>query len=180
MKRLASGAVFAWLVAISAFGQNSPKADFSLQYSPIYVETGYTIWMNGVSGSAARNLNDWFGFAGDFGVYRGHVPESITGETYMTGPRLSFRKFDRVVPFVQDLFLQCLLGGSHFSESTGGITGGGTQFALAVGGGVDIALGRASKFAIRPKIEYVGIRSSGSLTPTTRLSIGIAYRLGQR
>jgi hypothetical protein len=86
--------------------------------------------MNGVSGSAARNLNDWFGFEGDFGVYRGHVPESITGETYMAGPRVSFRKFDRVVPFAENLFLQALLGGSHFSQSTGGITGGGTQFAL--------------------------------------------------
>jgi hypothetical protein len=180
MKKFAWAAMLPWVLAISSFSQNIPNTDVSVQYSPLYVETGYTIWMNGVSGSAARNLNDWFGFAGDFGVYRGHVPESITGQTYMIGPRLSYRKLDRLVPFAEDLFVQALFGGSHFSQSTGGITGGGTQFALAVGGGVDIALGNSSKFALRPKIEYVGIRSGGSITPATRLSVGIAYRLGQR
>jgi Outer membrane protein beta-barrel domain len=179
MEKLAWAALFSWSVAISAFGQNSPNVDLSLQYSPLYVETGYTIWMNGVSGTAAHNFSDWFGFAGDLGVYRGHVPESITGETYMIGPRFSYQKFDRFIPFAQDLFVQALFGGSHFSESTGGITGGGTQFALAVGGGVDIGLGKTRTFALRPKIEYVGIRSGGSLTPATRLSIGVAYRFGQ-
>ena len=179
MRRLTWAALGLLLLAISSCAQVTPTADISVQYSPLYILKGYTIWNNGVSTSAGRNVNDWLGFAGDFGVYRGHVPEALTGETYMVGPRFSYRKFDRFVPFAQDFFFQGLFGGSHFSQNTGGITGGGTQFTFALGGGVDIGLGSAQKFALRPQLEYVGIRSAGSTTPAVRLSIGIAYRIGQ-
>jgi len=179
MKRLTWAALGLLLLVVSSHAQVAPAADISVQYSPLYILKGYTIWNNGVSGSAARNVNDWLGLVGDFGVYRGHVPEALTGETYMVGPRFSFRRFDKVVPFAQDIFLQGLFGGSHFSNSTGGITGGGSQFTFALGGGVDIGLGSAQKFALRPQLEYVGIRSGGSTTPAVRLSIGIVYRIGQ-
>lgn len=169
-----------WLLATSLQAQNTSIADVSAQYSPLFIAKGYTIWMNGGSGTVQRSVNQWFGLAGDFGVYRGYVPESLTGETYTVGPRFTYRGFHRVVPFAQDLFLQALFGGSHFSQSTGGITGGGTQFAFALGGGADIGLGSAQKFAVRPQLEYFGIRSSGSTTPSWRLGIGIAYRIAQR
>ena len=160
--------------------QNVPSADVSVQYSPLYILKGYTIWMNGVSASAERNVNNWLGLAGDFGVYRGHVPESFTGETYLAGPRFTDRKFGKFIPFAQDLFFQALFGGSHFSQSTGGITGGGSQFSFALGGGADVGLGRTKTFALRPQLEYVGIRSGGSTTPSVRLAIGIVYRLRQQ
>ena len=70
--------------------------------------------------------------------------------------------------------------GSHFSESTGGITGGGSQFTFALGGGLDIGLRSAQRFALRPKLKYVGIRSAGSTTPAARLAVGIVYRIGQK
>jgi hypothetical protein len=108
----------------------------------------------------------------------GHVPEVLTGETYTVGPRISFRKIARLpkaVPFVQVLF-----GGSHFSQSTGGITGGGNQFAFALGGGGDFGLGSSQNFALRLEGDYFGIRSSGSTTPSIRLSAGIAYRFGNK
>ena len=178
MNRLAWAALVL-LCTISSPAQVAPTADISVQYSPLYILKGYTIWNNGVSASAGRNLNDWLGLVGDFGVYRGHVPEPLTGETYMAGPRFTYRKFDRFIPFAQDLFFQGLFGGSHFSESTGGITGGGSQFTFALGGGVDIGLGSARKFALRPQLEYVGIHSAGSTTPAVRLSLGIVYRIGQ-
>jgi hypothetical protein len=179
MNRLAWPLLASSLLAVSSPAQVAPAADISVQYSPLYILQGYTIWNNGVSASAARNVNDWLGFVGDFGVYRGHVPEPLTGETYMLGPRFSYRKFDKLIPFAQDLFFQGLFGGSHFSQSTGGITGGGSQFTFALGGGADLGLGRAQKFALRPQLEYVGIRSAGSTTPAVRLSIGIAYHIGQ-
>jgi hypothetical protein len=178
MKRLC-WTVAVLLSAVSSRAQYTPSSDVSVQYSPLYILKGYTIWNNGVSASASRNVNDWLGFVGDFGVYRGHVPEALTGETYMVGPRFSYHKFDRFIPFAQDLFFQGLFGGSHFSESTGGITGGGSQFTFALGGGLDIGLSSAQKFALRPQLEYVGIRSDGSTTPAVRLSVGIIYRIGQ-
>jgi hypothetical protein len=154
--------------------QNAPAAEVAVEYSPLYILKGYTIWMNGGGGSVAVNANQWFGVAGDFGAYLGHVPQVLTGETYTFGPRFSYRKLDRVVPFAQALF-----GGSHFSQNTGGITGGGTQFTFALGGGADI--GRSSrKLALRLEAHYFGIRSSGSTTPSLRLAIGIAYRIGNK
>jgi hypothetical protein len=180
MNRLTWAALGLLLLSVASRAQVAPTADISVQYSGLHILQGYTIWNNGVSASAAGNVNNWLGLVGDFGVYRGHVPEPLTGETYMAGPRFSYRKFDRFVPFAQDLFFQGLFGGSHFSESTGGITGGGSQFTFALGGGADIGLGSARRFALRPQLEYVGIRSGGSTTPAVRLSAGIVYRTGQR
>jgi hypothetical protein len=142
-----------------------------LRFIFIRVNKGYTIWMNGGSGSFALNANHWFGVAGDFGGYLGHIPQSLTGETYIFGPRFSYRQLDAVVPFAQALL---------FSESSGGITGGRTQFTFALGGGADIGLGSSRKFAVRLEGDYFGIRSSGSTTPSLRLSAGIVYRIGSQ
>ena len=180
MKKLALAALGLSLLAMPLHAQDMPIGDVLVAYSPLYILKGYTIWMNGVSGSLDHNVNGWFGFAGDFGAYRGHVPQSFTGETYAVGPQFTYRKFDRFVPFAQEFFVQALFGGSHFSASTGGITGGGSEFAFALGGGADIGLGSAGKFALRPKMEYFGIRSAGSTTPSVRFSIGIVYRIQRR
>ena len=63
----------------------------------------------------------------------------------MAGPRFSYRKLNGLVPFAQALF-----GGSHFSASSGGITGGGNEFAFGLGGGADLGLGSSRKFGLRP------------------------------
>jgi len=175
MKRFISVCFAIWVFTIALYAQETPVADVAVEYSPLYIEKGYTIWMNGGSGSFAFHLNNWLGIAGDLGINHGHVPEGITGETYTFGPRFSYRKLDRLVPFGQALF-----GGSHFSQSTGGITGGGTEFTFALGGGGDIGLGSSRKFALRLEGDYVGIRSSGSITPSTRLGAGLVYRIGAR
>lgn len=168
--------VFLLCVPISfAQGQDAPISDISLGYSPLDVLKGYTIWMNGGRGTIAVNANDWFGMAADFGGYVGHVPEVITGETYTFGPRFTYRNLGRLVPFGQALF-----GGSHFSVSTGGITGGGSQFTFALGGGADYLIGSHHKFAVRLEGDYFGIRSAGATTPCARLAIGITYRIGTR
>ena len=146
-----------------------------MEYSPLYILKGYTIWMNGASGSVALSVNNWFGVAGDFGVYHGYPSESLTGETYTFGPRFSHRKLDRLVPFAQALF-----GGSHFSASSGGITGGGTEFSFGLGGGDDIGLGSSRKFALRLEGDYFGIQSGGSTTSSVRLSVGFVYRIGNK
>ena len=174
MKKLMGAAFAVSLLATVSYAQDFPKADVAVEYSPLYILKGYTIWMNGGSASVAFNANNWFGVAGDFGGYVGHIPQSFTGETYMAGPRFTYRKLPRTAPFVQALF-----GGSHFSESTGGITGGGNEFAFAVGGGADIGLGSSQKFGLRLESDYFGIRSSGSTTPSMRLSAGIFYHIGK-
>lgn len=131
--------------------------------------------MNGGSASVAVNANNWFGVVGDVGGYVGHVPELFSGETYTLGPRFSYRKIDRLV-----LFTQGLVGGSHFSTSTGGITGGQNELTFAIGGGGDILLGAKRKFALRLEGDYFGIRSSGAFTDSARLYVGVVYRIGNR
>lgn len=175
MTRLFWAALALAVFAAVSHAQDAPQADVAMEYSGLYIIKGYTIWNNGGSGSVAFNANDWFGVAADVGGYLGHIPQALTGETYLFGPRFSYRKLDRVVPFAQALF-----GGSHFSESTGGITGGGSQFTFALGGGADIGLSSSRKFALRPQLDFFGIRSSGSITPSVRLSIGLVYRIGKK
>jgi hypothetical protein len=176
MKRAIFVAFVLSLLAVNSLAQDTPQADVAVEYSPLYVIKGYTIWNNGGGGSFAYHINDWFGVAGDFGAYLGHVPESLIGETYTFGPRISFRKIPgRLVPFAQALF-----GGSHFNVSTGGITGGGTQFTFALGGGGDIGLGKSRKFALRLEGDFFGIESGGSITPCSRLGIGIVYHIGKQ
>jgi hypothetical protein len=175
MKKLILTSIAFTLLATASRAQDTPKADVAVAYSPLYILKGYTIWMNGGSSSVAVRANDWFGVARDFGAYVGHIPQSFTGETYLAGPRFSYRKLDRIVPFAQALF-----GGSHFSTSTGGITGGGSQFTFALGGGGDLELGSSRKFALRLGLDYFGIRSSGATTPSARIYAGIVYRVGKK
>lgn len=146
-------------------------------YSHLQIIKGFTISMNGASGSVAFNANDWFGVVGDVGVYHGSPGGvGLTGETYTFGPRLSYRKSDRVVPFAQALF-----GGSHFSASFSGISGSaGNHFAFGFGGGADVALGRSGKVALRPQVEYFGLPLNGSVISNVRLSVGIVYRIGKK
>jgi hypothetical protein len=113
------------LLAGFSLAQTTPAADIAVAYSPLYIVKGFTIWNNGGSASVAVNVNQWFGVAGDFGGYVGHIPQILAGETYVAGPRFSYRKLNNVTPYAQALF-----GGSHFSESTGGITGGVTSLTL--------------------------------------------------
>ena len=175
MKHLILVGLAVCLLATVSYAQETPRVDVAVGYSPLYIIKGFTIWNNGVSGSVAVNANSWFGLAGDAGVYIGHVPERLTGETYMAGPRVTYRQLDRVVPYAQVLF-----GGSHFSESTGGITGEGSHFALAAGGGIDYLLGKNGKWSARVEGDYVGIESSGSLTPSARFVFGVAYHFGKK
>jgi hypothetical protein len=160
---------------ICSYAQDVPQADVAVGYSPLYILKGFTIWMNGGSAAVAVNANHWFGVVGDVGGYVGHVPQTFSGETYTFGPRFSYRKMDRIVPFVQALF-----GGSHFSTSTSGITGGQNQITFAIGGGGDVLLGSKRKFALRLGADYFGIHSSGEITDSARFYVGIVYRIGKR
>jgi hypothetical protein len=110
---------------------------------------------------------------GDFGAYHASAA-SLNLETYTFGPRFSYRKNDRFVPFAQ-----ALLGGSHASAVSGGFTGS-NSFVFGAGGGADIALGRSGKFAVRPQLEYFGFRAASITTNTVRLSVGVVYRIGKK
>jgi hypothetical protein len=165
------------LLATVSHAQGNPAAEVAAGYSHFHIIKGLTIGMDGGSGSAAFNANDWFGVVGDLGVYHSEpCCVDLTATTYTFGPRFSYRKSDRVVPFAQALF-----GGSHFSTSYNGVSGsGGNHFTFGLGGRLDVAFGRSGKVALRPQGDYFGVRVNGSTISNVRLSLQIVYRIGKK
>jgi outer membrane protein OmpA-like peptidoglycan-associated protein len=137
----------------------------------------------GGSGSFTWNPSRWLGLTeelggGSFGRTIPNVGDSHGGiTTFLLGPRLNFRKFDYFVPFAE-----FLLGGAHGGPAMTG-DNGQTAFALAAGGGVDIALTKniAWRFA---EIDYLMTNFSGSFLggnarqDSLRLGTGIVLRFG--
>ena len=160
----------AWALCLfgaSAFAQETPKAEVSLDYS--YIRNQTLKWnYHGGTASAAYNLNDWLGAVGEFGGYHVLTP-SGNAFTYLFGPRLSLRKSDRFTPFAQALF-----GGEHF-----GLITPANYFAMTVGGGLDVNAG--SHWAIRAgQVEYYLARPSGVNWNGVRVGGGIVFRFGSR
>ena len=136
----------------------------------------------GASGAFTWNPSRWIGLTeeiGGIGYTRDVNGTSLHGETttFLLGPRLNLRKFDYFVPFAE-----FLLGGVHGGPQ---MTGDGNQsaFALAAGGGVDIALSKyiVWRFA---EIDYLMTSFSGSALggnsrqDNLRLASGIVIRFG--
>jgi opacity protein-like surface antigen len=114
-------------------------------------------------------LSNWFGVAGDFGVY--HLSQSGTSAntfTFLAGPRLSANRGKSVSPFVQ-----ALVGGDRLTLSGFGSAHG---FSWSTGGGVDLAVSR--HIAIRPQFDYIGLRFSNGTTHSARASVSIVFRFG--
>jgi opacity protein-like surface antigen len=177
MKKLIWAAIIVLLFATVARAQATPAAEVAVGYSHFHIIKGLTIGMDGGSGSAAFNANDWFGVVGDLGVYHSEpCCVDLRATTYTFGPRFSYRKSDRIVPFAQALF-----GGSNFSASfNGGSGSGGNHFTFGLGGGLDIALGRSGRVAMRPQADYFGVRVNSSTISNARLSFQIVYRIGKK
>lgn len=155
----------------------------------------------GGSTSVAFNLNRSFGLVTDFSGYRntelgligpGALPNRVvkadgTAYSLLFGPRFSYRKHDRFVPFAQ-----VLVGGIQASKvNISGCTGTGCtplpeqgSFALTAGGGFDIKLQRHVAFRL-VQAEYMMTRfadvTSGVRTGQNdlRLSSGLVFRFGR-
>jgi len=148
----------------TAYGQDTPKAELSVNYS--YFRAGGVdgFSLNGGNVSLAGNVNDWFGVVGDFGAYHGQPAFSggLNIQTYMVGPRFSVRSNDRITPFGQ-----VLAGGFHGLGTNG--------FALSAGGGLDVKV--TDHFAIRAfQVEYVLLHSQGNSLNSPRVSAGVVFR----
>src|SRR5437667_1249905 len=154
------------LLAFSVFvvPSRAQSVDASVSYSYFRLGGSGGINQNGVSGSVAYNPNRWLGIVGDFGGYHaspGGV--SLNTYTYLFGPRLTLRNPSKINPFGQ-----ALLGGARVTTGSGGPTF--NQFAYSVGGGVDIGL--LPHLALRPQVDYVGLRNSGQTANCTRALLG--------
>jgi opacity protein-like surface antigen len=192
--------------AVSRLHRKTPKVELFLGYSrfgTVFTDTvagNRIVGLNGGTASIAFNLNRFLGLVGDFGGFNDTrlqltgaganpprvVDSSGTAFTYLFGPRLSFRKYERITPFAQTLF-----GGVHASEVTfSGCSGAlcpplpsQNSFAMTAGGGLDVKIQR--HLAIRViQAEYMMTRFADVTTNASRsqnnirLSSGLVFRFG--
>lgn len=167
MKKLILSALASFVFAAVALAQDIPAADVAGAYSFLKVVKDSSVTAEGGSGSVALNFNGWLGAVSDFALYHSSViGPGLAAGTYAFGPRFSYRHWRRITPFTQVLF-----GGVRYADN---------GFVFAAGGGADVALDHAGRFALRPQAEYFGFRADGATTNTVRLSIGIVFRIGRK
>ena len=184
----------------------TPKVEWFLGYSfwrATPTSNGNRIgYLHGGSTSVAYNFNRYVGFVADFAGFdnskltlfgpAGGETLDAAGSvyTFMVGPRLSFRKFERITPYAQ-----VLAGVVHASSVTiSGCTGdpsctpigSDTTFAAMAGVGFDINI--SHRIALRlleadfllthfqDPISATGL--SRGWQDNTRLSTGIVFRFG--
>ena len=182
-KLVVSALAFLAVFAGSARAQDHSKVDIFAGYSYLRFNpntSGVSSFnLNGGSASIAYNANNWLSGVADFGAYRnGNILNSgVDGtlSTYLFGPRVSYRHYDRITPYGQVLF-----GVAHAGASIAGTSGSDNAFAMALGGGVDV--GVSQHFAVRPvQIDYLLTRfnegtGNAKNQNNLRVSTGIVFR----
>jgi len=176
-------------LATSSLGTQTPKADLFLGYQYLRFNQKSPIDDVNVHGGDANigiNFRETgWGFVLDFAGGRGTRQLSPTVSqpgkvlSYLFGPRYSWRRYERVVPFLQTLF-----GGATADEEVLGVFTSRSQnsFAWTAGGGFDyIATPRIGWRILQA--EYMMTRFGGpSLNRETqnnlRLLTGIVFRIG--
>jgi hypothetical protein len=174
MRKMILLAAVILFAAATSQAQETPEAEVSASYSYLRFGVSNGVNQNGASISVAGNLNHWLGITGDFGGYhKSQAGVTFNTYTYLGGPRFSYRKSSRVTPFAQ-----VLVGGARGSLTGFGGSGSANGFAYSAGAGVD--LGLTKHLALRPQLDYIGMRFSGNTVNTVRGSFGIVFRFGNR
>lgn len=195
-RRMNMGRLIGWFVSLTmlvcvfagpASGQSyqgrSSQFDIAGTYSFVRANaanTGEGFNLNGGSASLAYTFTDRISAIADIGSYRFNVlPAGIrsTMYTYTAGPRVKLIKSGRLTPFVQ-----ILAGGARLNANSNGIEAGENGFAMAVGGGLDIAFHRHFAFRVA-QADYLLTRfdrvdGSPATQNNIRLSTGIVIRFG--
>jgi hypothetical protein len=170
------------LFSIGARAQEAPAAwEISGGYSYLDANlNGSHFHLNGGGGTVTENLNSWFGGRAEFNAFQGNeaivtsgvkTVYSVNAQQITYGPVFSYRRFSRITPFAH-----VQLGVVHGSVNYLGISQGAFKFAVAPGGGVDIAMNQHA--AIRVNGEYLLTRFLGLTQENVSASVGIVLRFG--
>jgi opacity protein-like surface antigen len=99
----------------------------------------------------------------------------FTLSTYLFGPRISYRRWNRVTPFGE-----VLLGAERVSTTTTTANRSDSNFAMTAGGGFDVKL--AKHFSVRAaKVDYLLTRFAAAGAAATsqknlRVSTGVVFQ----
>ena len=159
-------------VSVSAQAQDTPKVEFWGTYAITVADVDVldNETLHGFGVGIQGNVNKWFGLVGEFTSGHGAsgpvtiqvpgaiilIPElDVRVRTYLFGPRVSYRTKPVTV------FGHFLLGAGTVKlndEQGSGVDESNTEFAFAVGGGLDVNLHK--NFAIRAaQFDYVPIHT---------------------
>lgn len=179
-------------LGLRAQEQEIPSVELFKGYSYLRADGGKGL--HGWNMSLALNLNryNWLGLVFEASGHYGFEPLRAPGtdrpfidtdtiihaHTAMAGPRLSYRKSERITPFAQALV------GIAFSNVGDRVSlpGSSVSFpdldsslATAVGGGLDVKL--SDRFALRAiHADYLLTRSSDRTLDNARVSAGLVIR----
>jgi opacity protein-like surface antigen len=209
--------VLAMLLALPILtqAQELPRQEIFGGYSYMRLDSGNAGGdqdLNGFSTSYTYNFNSFLGMTAEFsGAFANNVAvTSLMGGTATTtiqdinnyfvlvGPKFSFRGNERVTPFAHVLLgvvTQDFQTASNGSTMTSSLLNNNTQFAMAVGGGIDLSVNE--RISIRgAQVDYVmtrlpgngvatGTMASSLTTGSTvqnnlRASAGIVLKLGEQ
>ena len=163
---------FVLLSVTCAKAQDASKLDVAGTYEYIHL-TGDNC--SGFGANAAANVNHWLGIVGDFGFCKDTtIPAGFWSHymTYLFGPRVSFRKYGRLVPYAQ-----FLLGGDHNATGPGLAATSANTFAYTVGAGTDFRLTPHISFRV-VQFEYLHTNFGGTKQNNMRMETGLVYHFG--
>ncbi|MEW6208378.1 MAG: outer membrane beta-barrel protein [Acidobacteriota bacterium] len=171
MRKLLLLVAVLFVSAIPASAQDYPSAEIfgGYAYANIDVFDIDRDSLNGFGVSFAGNLGPRFGLVAEFGGYYGDFEGiDIDAYTYLFGPRVNARGEAATG------FAHILLGGA--TTKVEGVSE--TDFALAVGGGVDINAGKSVAF--RLQFDYLPVFAEGETLHNFRFMTGIVFKVGNK
>ena len=176
MRRFMWVVVLTVAVVLPAHAQETPQVELMGGYSYLRSDIGgVDQGFNGWNGSITENLNHWLGGTADFSGYYAHPGGiNVNTHTFMFGPHFAYRKSGSVTPFAH-----VLIGGMRASQGYLGISQSKTDFAAALGGGVDIKVHKIISIRV-VQAEYVYTPYLNMREDNLRVSAGIVLRFGRK
>ena len=169
------------VLPLMAQAQESPRMEIFGGYSYLRLDadTNNDQDLNGFNTSFTYNFNRFLGATGEISGHYGDtrvagVNADLNQYFFLFGPKFAYRGNERVTPFAH-----VLLGVVRFDVDRGPISATTTQFAMAVGGGLDVNI--TDKIAFRAvQADYILTRLANSSQHNFRASTGVVVKLGEQ
>jgi hypothetical protein len=171
--------VFALMMMMTAagFAQIPTSGNVFLGYSYNRADTGLDNRgnLNGWEGSIEGKVLPYVGIVADVSGHYGTLPDQFVGVnapthvvSYLVGPRVSFST-GKLRPFAHILF-----GAAHVSEADFAFSNSETDFADAIGGGIDYHL--IPRVSWRVQLDDLQTRFNGLRQDDARFSTGLVLK----
>jgi len=165
-----------FLFSLPAMAQDVPAWEFYGGYSYMRADLGgVDQGLHGWDFDVAQNLNRWFGGVMNFtGHYAHPGGANVNVHSFAYGPRFTYRKSERLVPFGQ-----VLLGAVRGSVGYLGLSQAKFDFGFAAGGGLDYKVN--DRVAIRViQADYLATPFFKLRQDNVRASAGLVFYLGKK